>query len=129
VPEKDGRYCLDPPTQVERSTRSFGPNLRPRPTPASAEAKHSKYKFSPDGAPNEQIPDTGSKGAEVSNPKVYYATAFKRYLTWIWRLCIDFAEEEILLLADDIAAVFRHVLYHPNIAMAFGVVLEQYLII
>lgn len=142
-PGKKGRFCLDPTSHITRSKHTFGNNLQPRPPPVDPSFISPKYHHctdgvptkkerglsSPDGAPNDMIPNTGADGAELMNPKVYYATAFRRFLIWIWRLRIEYPTTDILLLADDISAAFRQVLYHPRIALAFGSVLTRYLII
>jgi hypothetical protein len=129
APGKEGRFCLDPTTNISKSPHRFGQNLQPRPPPGNAHFIPKKYKHCPDGSPNSQIPDTGVDGAEWSNPKVYYATAFKRFLVWLWRLRLDLPREEILMLADDISGAFRRVLYNPRIALGFGSVFKNYLVI
>jgi hypothetical protein len=125
-PCKEGRYCLDPSSTISQSPYRLGNNLTPRPdtTPQGS----TKPKFS-NRTPNAQIKDTGADRADFSNPEVHYATAFRRFLIWIWRLCIDNLNTDILLLADDISSAFRLVLYHLVIAVAFASVLQDYLIL
>jgi hypothetical protein len=90
-PGKKGRFCLDPTSHVASSRHRFGNNLQPRPPPNDPALLINKYRLSPEGvpimgskprtspnrAPNDTIPDTGEDGADLMNPKVYYASAFK----------------------------------------------------
>ena len=80
------------------------------------------------GAPNDSIPKAGTKGHERENPPVYYGSAMERILTTIWNQRLDHPKEDILLHADDIDAAFRRVLYHPDLAIVFAAVFEEYLI-
>ena len=110
-PGSEGRICLDPTTIL--------------PTVITADGTSQKD----DGAPNSQLPDTGTKGAEDTNPKVHYADAFYRFMKWIWRMRIRHPRTEILLTFDDIAAAFHRLLYHPAMAPAYSMVFEEYLAI
>ena len=80
------------------------------------------------GAPNDGIPKAGATGRERENPPVYYGNAMNRILTTIWNQRLDHPREDILLHADDIDAAFRRVLYHPDLAIVFAAVFEEYLI-
>lgn len=82
-----------------------------------------------DGAPNAQIPRPSTLGREDENPTVYFASALRRHLEWIWNLRISHPSEDILQYGDDIHAAFRHVLYHPDMAIVFAYVFMQFLII
>lgn len=126
-PGAEGRICLDP-TSVLPSTFALKETIHddltidePAPPPKKPTVTVD------DGAPNSQIPKTGAPGQEDTNPKVYYATVLLRMLTWIWRMRIQHPDEDILLSLDDIAAAFHRVLYHPAIAIAFGLVFKEFL--
>jgi len=75
------------------------------------------------------IPPPGHWHSLDENPPIYYASAFRRLLEWIWHLRIRHPDEDIRLIADDISAAFRWVLYHPSVAVAFATVFKQWLII
>ena len=107
----EGRVCLDPTTTLPTLMSTDGTS------------------YPDDGAPNSQLPDTGAPGADDTNPKVHYADAFHRFLTWIWRMRILHPRRDILLTFDDIAAAFHRLLYHPAMAPAYAMVFEQYLCI
>ena len=62
-------------------------------------------------------------------PPVYLATAFQRHLRRIWRLRATFPNTELRQHVDDIDAAFRRVIYHPDMAVAFAYVFQQYLIV
>ena len=66
---------------------------------------------------------------EDQNPRIFYGTAFTRYLEWIWNLRISYPDEDIIQMTDDISAAFHRVLYHPDLAVAFATVWKTYLII
>ena len=76
---------------------------------------------------NSQIPDPGIN--EDENPKVYYGSAFMRYLIWLWNLRISYPFEDIIQMTDDISAAFHRVLYHPDIAVAFSTVWLCWLVV
>ena len=61
------------------------------------------------------------------NPPVYYGTAFKTMLRWIWNLRIDHPREDILLATNDISAAFHRILYNCGMAVCFSVVFDKYL--
>jgi hypothetical protein len=142
-PGKKGRFCLDPTLHITRSRHQFGSTLQPRPPPDDPALLKPKYKSSPDSVPvmtskvgsspdgalYDLIPDAGEDGVELMNPKLYQSSAFKCFLLWNWRLCLEYPEEDILLLADDISATFNQVLHHPRISLVFCSVLIMYLII
>lgn len=80
------------------------------------------------GNVNAQIPKQGSAGHADECPKVYYGNAFARVLEHIWNLRIDHPSEEILLHVDDIDAAFRRIVYHPDAALAFAYVFQEFII-
>jgi hypothetical protein len=82
-----------------------------------------------DGAANAQLPDTGAPDRADENPPVHYGTAFKRFLIWIYNLRVDNPEVDIWLSADDITAAFRRLLYHPDMAIFWATVFQEFLVI
>jgi hypothetical protein len=80
------------------------------------------------GSANTHIPKP-SPDHKDECPPVYYATAFMRFLIWIWRLRVTFPWLEILLHADDLDAAFRRILYSPEMAILFAYVFGEFLII
>jgi hypothetical protein len=82
----------------------------------------------PKGAANTYIPKP-SLDNEDECPPVYYQSAFRRLLRRILQMRISRPAEPILVHADDIEAAFRRVLYHPDMAIAFGYVFDAYLVI
>ena len=97
-----GRLCIDPSTKLNEEDT---------------------------GATNEQIPAPGTQGAEERNPTVHYGTAFARFLKFVYNLRIDNPDEDIILAADDISGAFRRLTYHPDMAVIFSTVFQQYLLI
>ena len=81
------------------------------------------------GAPNTSMPRPGAEGRYYENPPVYFGTALTRHLTQIWNMRIDFPLEDILQHIDDISAAFRRLIYHPDLAIVFAYVFEEFLII
>lgn len=81
------------------------------------------------GAPNVPIPKPGVEGREDECPAIYYATAFQRHISHIWNLRISHPTTDILQYCDDIKSAFRRVLYHPDLAIVFSYVFEEFLII
>lgn len=53
----------------------------------------------------------------------------KRHLTHLWRLRLAHPREEIYQASDDIHAAFHRILYHPDLAIVFAHVFEEYLVI
>lgn len=82
-----------------------------------------------DGAPNTSIPDPGTPDKDDECPAVHYASAFKRHVTWIWNLRISNPGADILQFADDVHAAFHRMLYHPDIAIVFAFVFQEFLCI
>jgi hypothetical protein len=80
------------------------------------------------GAANTYIPKP-SVDSEEECPPVYYQSAFRRLLQRILQMRISCPAEPILVHADDIEAAFRRILYHPDMAIAFAYVYEDYLMI
>ncbi len=97
-----GRLCVDPSTPISPTD---------------------------DGAANASIPAPGTLGREDECPPIYYASALMRHLTWIWRLRIQFPRKDIKQYVDDIHAAFHRVLYHPDAAILFASVFEEFLIV
>jgi len=62
-------------------------------------------------------------------PPTHFKFAFKRVLRRILRMRITYPKEPILGHVDDVDAAFRRILYHPDVAIAFGYVFGQFLII
>jgi hypothetical protein len=79
----------------------------------------------PKGAPNTYIPKP-SLDNEEECPPVFYQSAFRRLLRRILQMRISRPAEPILVHADDIEAAFRRILYHPDMAIAFGYVFDDY---
>jgi hypothetical protein len=85
-----------------------------------------------DGAANAQLPDTGrpeKPGLPDENLLVYYGTALTRFLIWIYNLRIDNPVDEICLSADNITAAFRCLLYHPDMAVLWATVFQEFWVI
>mmetsp|Transcript_4851 Transcript_4851/g.11525 ORF Transcript_4851/g.11525 Transcript_4851/m.11525 type:complete len:935 (-) Transcript_4851:1191-3995(-) len=80
------------------------------------------------GSVNTHIPKPKDK-LEFECPPVYYQFAFKRFLRHILRMRITRPDAPILVHADDIEAAFRRILYHPDVAVGFAYVFEEYLIV
>lgn len=139
-----GRICVDPSSRLPSTAQfiaqetladesaeaqSGKENAPPRAKPPPRR-KRPRRAFTRDtAAPNLYTPDTGAEGAEDINPKVYYATALKRFLTWIWRLRMDHPDGIIYLSYDDISAAFHRILYHPEIAKVYSMVFMEWLVI
>ena len=97
-----GRLCVDPSTTIDSSD---------------------------DGNANRHIPPPGTPGREDENPPIFYGTAMRRYLQWLWNLRIQYPFEDILQLTDDISAAFHRLLYHPALAIVFASVWQQFLVV
>jgi len=104
-----GRLCIDPSTILDNEGNAAG-------TPD-------------DGAANVQLPRTGAEDKEDENPPVYYGTAFLRFRIWIYNLRVDHPAEDICLSADNITAAFRRILYHPDMAILWATVYQEFLVI
>ena len=139
-----GRICVDPssrlPSTVEfiaqetladesAEAQNGVEDARPRAKPPPNRKRQRRARTRDTAAPNLHTPDTGTPGAEDINPKVYYATALKRFLTWIWRLRMDHPDGKIYLSYDDISAAFHRILYHPEIAKVYAMVFMEWLVI
>ena len=118
-----------PPLPPLPSRRPRKKQRRPGPPPQSRPRRSKPQRRQDTVAPNSQTPDTGTPGEEETNPRVYYATALQRFLTWIWRLRMDHPQSEIYLSYDDISAAFHRVLYHPEIAKVYAMVFQEFLVI
>ena len=88
-----------------------------------------KLHSSDTGAPNSYIPKPGTPGHAHENPPVYYGSALRRHLSHIYNLRIQYPKEDILQHTDDIDAAFRRILYHPELAIAFGYVFMEFFIV
>ncbi|MGH7974573.1 MAG: hypothetical protein ACREBR_03520 [bacterium] len=82
-----------------------------------------------DGAPNTLIPRPCTEDKEDENPCIYFASALKRHLEWIWNLRISHPKEDIQQYGDDIHAAFHRVLYHPDMAIVFAYVFMEFLVV
>lgn len=80
-------------------------------------------------APNSSIPKPGKDGREDESPSLFYGTALVRHLTHIWRLRLAHPRQEIYQASDDIHAAFHRILYHPDLAIVFAYVYEEFLVI
>lgn len=60
---------------------------------------------------------------------MHYQHALKNFITQIYCLRLLQPTLPIMVHADDIDAVFQHILYHPDTAIAFSYVLDKYLIV
>jgi hypothetical protein len=79
-----------------------------------------------DGTPNASIPDPSTFGQDDECPAVHCATAFKWHITWIWNLHISHPLADILQFGDDVHAAFHRMLYHPDIAIVFAFVFQEF---
>jgi hypothetical protein len=79
------------------------------------------------GAPNTYVPKAGSNNDEC--PAVHYGSSLSRHLSHIWNLRIMHPRSEILQHSDDIDAAFRRIIYHPEAAVAYAYVFEEFLMI
>ena len=61
-----------------------------------------------------------NQGLSKKTP-VYYGTALNRFLIWIYNLRMNDPVDEIFLSADDINAVFRCLLYPPDMAVLWAI--------
>jgi len=82
-----------------------------------------------DGNTNKQIPAPGIPGRFLENPPIFYGTALIHYLIWLWNLRLSYPTEDILQLVDYVSFAFRHILYHPTLAVAFASVWKIYVVI
>ena len=62
-------------------------------------------------------------------PPVYYQYAFATYIQRLYRMRYTRPGKPIYQHADDIEAAFRQLLYHPELAIAFAYVFQEYLLI
>jgi hypothetical protein len=81
------------------------------------------------GAPNDQIPKPGTPGRKDENPPVFYGSALRRHLQYVYNLRIQHPTEDILQHTDDIDSAYRRTLYHPDVAVVFGYVLMEFVIV
>jgi hypothetical protein len=80
------------------------------------------------GSINTQIGKPGIADPDEC-PPVYYGDAFMRFITEVWRMRLTRPFKDILCHCDDIDAAFRRILYHPDMAIAFAYVFNDYLIV
>jgi hypothetical protein len=80
------------------------------------------------GSINTQIGKPGIADPDEC-PPVYYGDAFMRFIMVLWRMRLSRPFEDILCHCDDIDAAFRRILYHPDMAIAFAYVFNEYLIV
>ncbi len=83
----------------------------------------------PSGSANTYIPKPGTPERLDECPPVWYQYAFKRLLRHIYRLRRTKPGAPLLVHADDIEAAFRRVLYHPDLAVAFAYVFNDFVIV
>lgn len=57
---------------------------------------------------------------KTTEPDLHFATAFHKFLTWIYNLRITYPNEEIYVGDDDVSGAFRHCKYHPNLVAMHG---------
>jgi hypothetical protein len=81
------------------------------------------------GAPNEQIPKPGTPGRKDENPAVFYGSALRRHLQFLYNLRIQHPKEDILQHTDDIDSAYRRVLYHPDVAVVFAYVFMELVLV
>jgi hypothetical protein len=81
------------------------------------------------GAPNAYIPPTETPGMAEKNPPVFYRTAIRRHAEHTWILRISHPREDILQHSDDINAALQHILYHPDLALVFGYIFMELVLI
>jgi hypothetical protein len=80
------------------------------------------------GSANTSIPKPSADNAD-ERPPVFHQHASARHLRRLWHTQITYPTKDILQHCDDIEAAFRHVLYHPDLAIAFAYVFGNCLII
>ena len=73
-----------------------------------------------------RYPKPGMPSRYDECPPVYFATALQRFLIHIWNLRIHKPKTDILLHSDDIEAAFHRILYHPDIAIVFAYVFDEF---
>jgi len=105
------------------------PKPRPGDTGRLAIDPSSLLDLQDDGVANAQILPMGQEGAEVENLGVAYGTAMVCFLQLILGLQKDHPGEDVLLSSDNILAAFRRLLYHPDMAILFASVLQEFLVI
>ena len=79
-------------------------------------------------SPNTWIPPPSLDNPDEC-PPVYYGDAFQRFIRQIWRLRITHPNVPLRQHVDDIEAAFRRILYHPDMAVAFACVFQEFLIV
>ncbi len=80
-------------------------------------------------APNSAIPAPGIPGCSDKTPLVFYATALKRHLTWLWNLRISHLSADILHHSENIQSALHCVLHHPYLVIVFPHVFEFLLVL
>ena len=82
-----------------------------------------------DSALNDHIPSPGTDGTKDECPNVFYASALDHHLCNIWNLQIEHPQKDVLQHMDNIDSAFRHLLYHPTIAIIFAYIFQCFLIV
>eukprot|EP00980_Cylindrotheca_fusiformis_P026673 scaffold16874_cov129-Cylindrotheca_fusiformis.AAC.1 len=62
-------------------------------------------------------------------PPVYYQSALHRLIARVMSMRMAQPTVPILVHADDISSAFRRILYHPDMACAFGYVFDEFLLV
>ena len=60
-------------------------------------------------------------------PPITYGRVLQDHINQIWNLRISYPDEDILLWDDDIAGCFRQEKHHPDIAPAYGLIIDMFL--
>ena len=60
-----------------------------------------------------------------TEPPVTYGSVLQEHIKRIWNLRISYPDTDIFLWDDDVAGCFRHIKHHPDVAAAFGLVINQ----
>eukprot|EP00980_Cylindrotheca_fusiformis_P021937 scaffold8773_cov76-Cylindrotheca_fusiformis.AAC.1 len=80
------------------------------------------------GSANTYIPKPSSENMEEC-PPVYYQSALHRLIARVMSMRMAQPTVPILVHADDISSAFRRILYHPDMACAFGYVFDEFLLV
>jgi hypothetical protein len=81
------------------------------------------------GAINDRIPKPGRSAYPDDTPAVTYSDALERHLINIWNTRITYPREDILQHTDDVEGAFHRIPYHPDMAVCFAYVFEEFLVI
>eukprot|EP00980_Cylindrotheca_fusiformis_P016484 scaffold4912_cov113-Cylindrotheca_fusiformis.AAC.1 len=80
------------------------------------------------GSANTYIPKPSPENMEEC-PPVYYQSALHRLIARLMSMRMAQPTVPILVHADDISSAFRRILYHPDMACAFGYVFDEFLLV